>query len=184
MEKVMRDLEDRMAKAVSALNEDFNMIRTGRASTALFEKIRIEYYGQQVPLNQVATISVPEARLVVIQPWDRSILGTIEKAIQMSELSVNPNNDGKVIRISIPPLTEERRKELAKLAKNKAEQSRIAVRNIRRDGNEELKKMQKDSEISEDDSKRGMDDIQRATDRYIEKINKLLEEKEEEILEI
>ena len=184
MEKVMRDLEDRMAKAVSALNEDFNMIRTGRASTALFEKIRIEYYGQQVPLNQVATISVPEARLVVIQPWDRSILGTIEKAIQMSELSVNPNNDGKVIRISIPPLTEERRKELAKLAKNKAEQSRVAVRNIRRDGNEELKKMQKDSEISEDDSKRGMDDIQRATDRYIEKINKLLEEKEEEILEI
>jgi ribosome recycling factor len=184
MDKVMRDLEERMGKAVSSLKEDFNMIRTGRASTALFEKIRIEYYGQQVPLNQVATISVPEARLVVIQPWDRSILGTIEKAIQTSELSVNPNNDGKVIRISIPPLTEERRKELAKLAKNKAEQSRIAVRNVRRDGNEELKKMQKDSEISEDDTKRGMDDIQKATDRYIEKINKLLEEKEEEILEI
>lgn len=184
MDKVMRDLEDRMAKAVSALKEDFNMIRTGRASTALFEKIRIEYYGQQVPLNQVATISVPEARLVVIQPWDRSILGTIEKAIQTSELSVNPNNDGKVIRISIPPLTEERRKELAKLAKNKAEQSRIAVRNIRRDGNEELKRMQKDSEISEDDTKRGMDDIQKATDRFIEKVNKLLEDKEEEILEI
>ena len=184
MEKVKRDLEERMAKAVTALKEDLDMIRNGRDSTALVEKIRIEYYGQQSPLNQVATISVPEGRLVVIQPWDRSILSTIEKAIQMSELSVNPNNDGKVIRISIPPLTEERRKELAKLAKNKAEQSRVSVRNIRRDGNEELKKMQKESVISEDDSKRGMDEIQKTTDRYIEKVNKLLEDKEEEILEI
>ena len=184
MDKVNRNLEERMQKATEALKEEFNMIRTGRASTALFEKIRIEYYGQQTPLNQVATISVPEARLVVIQPWDRSILATIEKAIQKSELSVNPNNDGKVIRISIPPLTEERRRELAKLAKNKTEQARVTVRNIRRDGNEELKRMQKSSEISEDDAKRGMDEIQKITDRFIEDVNKLLAEKEEEILEI
>lgn len=184
MEKIKRGIEDRMTKAVNALKDEFNSIRTGRASTALFEKIRIEYYGQQAPLNQVATISIPEARLVVIQPWDRSVLGVIEKAIQTSELSVNPNNDGKVIRINIPPLTEERRKDLAKVAKNKTEQYRITIRNIRRDGNEELKKKQKNSEISEDDARRGMDDIQKTTDRYIEEVNKLLEEKEKEILEI
>ena len=184
MDRVNRELEEKMKRATQALKEEFNMIRTGRASGALFEKIRVEYYGQQVPLNQVATISIPEARLVVIQPWDRSILSTIEKAIQKSELSVNPNNDGKVIRISIPPLTEERRQELAKVAKAKAEQARVSVRNIRRDGNEELKRMQKDSEISEDEAKRGLDEIQKITDRYIEEVNELLAEKEEEILEI
>jgi ribosome recycling factor len=183
MEKVNRESETRMKKSIGALQDDFNTIRTGRASSALFEKIKVEYYGEQVTLNQVATISIPEARLVVIQPWDRSVLPEVEKAIQKSELSVNPNNDGKLIRISIPPLTEERRKEFVKLAKNKAEQSRVSIRNIRRDANEQLKELQKSSAIGEDDSKRGMEDIQKLTDKYIEEVNKVLAAKEKEILE-
>ena len=184
MERVHKETEEKMKKAVKALEDEFKTIRTGRASTVLFENIRVEYYDQKVPLNQVATISVPEARLVVIQPWDRSVLSGIEKAIQKSELSVNPNNDGKVIRINIPPLTEERRKELAKVARNIAEKSRIAVRNIRRDGNDELKNLQKASEISEDQSKRGQEDVQKLTDKYIEEVNAIVEAKEEEIMEI
>jgi len=184
MQKVKAESEKRMKKSIGALEDDFSTIRTGRASSALFEKIKVEYYGQQVPLNQLATISVPEARLVVIQPWDRSVLSEVEKAIQKSELSVNPNNDGKIIRISIPPLTEERRKEFVKLAKGKAEQARVSIRNIRRDANEELKTLQKNSDISEDEAKRGMDEIQNLTDKYIAQVNDLLEEKEKEILEI
>ena len=176
--------DEKMGKSVAALQEEFNTIRTGRASASLFDKIRVEYYGQRTSLNQVATISIPEARLVVIQPWDKSLLGEIEKSIQTSELSVNPNNDGKVIRINIPPLTEERRKEYVKVAKNMAEQSRVAIRNIRREANEELKKQQKSGEISEDDEKRMTDEIQKLTDTYIEKINDLLEAKEKEILEV
>ena len=184
MEQQKKTAEEKMKKAVKALEDEFKTIRTGRASAALFDNIRVDYYDQKVPLNQVATISVPEARLVIIQPWDRSVLSEIEKAIQKSELSVNPNNDGKVIRISIPPLTEERRKELVKVAKNIAEKSRITVRNIRREVNDELKKMQKDSEISEDASKRGMDEIQKLTDTYIDQVNTILEHKEKEIMEI
>ncbi len=184
MEAIKKSAEDRMKKAVKALEDEFKTIRTGRASAALFDNIRVEYYEQKVPLNQVATISVPEARLVIIQPWDRSVLPEIEKAIQKSELSVNPANDGKVIRISIPPLTEERRKELAKVAKGIAEKSRVTIRNIRRDTNEELKKMEKDSKLSEDQAKRGIDDIQKLTDKYIEEINSVLGKKEKEIMEI
>jgi ribosome recycling factor len=184
MDRVNKETEEKMKKAVKALEDEFKTIRTGRASAALFESIRVDYYDQKVPLNQVATISVPEARLVVIQPWDRSVLSEIEKAIQKSELSMNPNNDGKVIRINIPPLTEERRKELAKLARNIAEKSRIAIRNIRRDGNDELKNLQKSSDISEDESKRGHDEIQKLTDKYIEEVNNLVEAKEKEIMEI
>jgi ribosome recycling factor len=184
MEQVRKVTEGKMKKTVQALVEEFTTIRTGRASAALFEKIQVEYYGQKVPINQVATISVPEARLVVIQPWDRSVLAEVEKAIQKSELSVNPNNDGKVIRINIPPLTEERRKELVKVTKNIAEQSRIAIRNVRREANEEFKKMQKSSDLSEDAAKRGMDEIQKLTDKYISEVNELLEKKEKEILEV
>jgi ribosome recycling factor len=184
MEQQKKNAEDKMKKAVRALEDEFKTIRTGRASAALFDNIRVDYYEQKVPLNQVATISVPEARLVIIQPWDRSVLAEIEKAIQKSELSLNPNNDGKVIRIAIPPLTEERRKDLVKVARNIAEKSRITVRNIRRDVNDELKKMQKDSQISEDESKRGMDDIQKLTDTYVEQVNSILESKEKEIMEI
>jgi ribosome recycling factor len=184
MDKVSRDAEEKMKKAVKALEDEFKTIRTGRASAALFENIRVDYYDQKVPLNQVATISVPEARLVVIQPWDRSVLSEIEKAVQKSELSVNPNNDGKVIRINIPPLTEERRKELVKVVRNIAEKNRVSVRNIRRDANDELKNMQKSSEIGEDQSKRGQDEIQKLTDRYISEINSIVESKEKEIMEI
>ncbi len=184
MDAIIRQTEDRMKKSLSALEEEFNTLRTGRASPALFDKIRVEYYGNPTPLNQVATISVPEARLVVIQPWDKAIIGDIEKAIQKSELSVNPSNDGKVIRINIPPLTEERRKEYVKVAKNMAEQSRVSIRNVRRDANDELKKAQKDGELSEDELKRAEDDVQKLTDRYVDDVNTLLEAKEKEILEI
>jgi len=184
MEAIKKSAEEKMKKAVKALEDEFKTIRTGRASAALFENIRVDYYEQKVPLNQVATISIPEARLVIIQPWDRSVLPEIEKAIQKSELSVNPNNDGKVIRIAIPPLTEERRKELAKVAKNIAEKSRVSIRNVRRDTNEEIKKKEKDSSLSEDQAKRGMDDIQKLTDKYIEEINSVLARKDKEIMEI
>jgi len=184
MEKTKKTTEEKMKKTVKALQDEFKSVRTGRASSVLFDNIRVDYYDQKVPLSQVATISVPEARLVVIQPWDRSVLAEIEKSIQKSELSLNPNNDGKVIRINIPPLTEERRREMVKLAKNMGENSRVSIRNIRRDANEEFKKLQKDSEISEDEAKRAIDDTQKLTDSYIEQINKLLEAKEKEILEI
>jgi ribosome recycling factor len=184
MDSVIKQTEDKMKKSLSALEEEFNTLRTGRASPALFDRIRVEYYGNPTPLNQVATISVPEARLVVIQPWDKSVIGEIEKAIQKSELSVNPSNDGKVIRINIPPLTEERRKEYVKVAKNMAEQSRVSIRNVRRDANDELKKSQKDGDISEDDLKRAEDEVQKLTDKYVEEVNTMLEAKESEILEI
>lgn len=184
MSGVIKQTEEKMKRSLAALEDEFNTLRTGRASPALFDKIRIEYYGNPTPLNQVATISVPEARLVVIQPWDKSVIGDIEKAIQKSELSVNPSNDGKVIRISIPPLTEERRKEYVKLAKNMAEQSRVSIRNVRRDANDELKKAEKDGELSEDELKRAEDKVQKLTDRYVEDVNAMLEAKETEILEI
>jgi ribosome recycling factor len=184
----MRDLidstEEKMKKTLASLKDGFASLRTGRASAALFDKIRVDYYGEKSPLNQIANISVPEARLIVIQPWDKNLIGEIEKAIRSSELSLNPSNDGKVIRIAIPPLTEERRKDLVKLAKNQAEQSRVAIRNIRRDGNDELKKMLKDSSITEDDEGKGSADLQKLTDSYVEKVNQILEEKEKEIMEV
>ena len=184
MQEVITDAEDRMKKSVEAVTEDLGSIRTGRASTALFDKIKVDYYGAPTPLNQLATISVPEARLVVIQPWDKSSMGEIEKAIQKSELSLNPNNDGKVIRINIPPLTEERRKDYVKLAKDKAEQGRVSVRNVRRDSLDTLKSLEKDGDISEDELKRYEDEIQKLADKYVGKITALLESKEQEILEI
>ncbi|NCN05925.1 MAG: ribosome recycling factor [Spirochaetales bacterium] len=184
MKEVMSSAEQRMKKSIQSLEDEFNGLRTGRASASLFDKIKVDYYGTPTPLNQVANISVPESRLIVIQPWDKGTIGEIEKAIQKSELSLNPSNDGKVIRINIPPLTEERRKDLVKMAKNVAEQSRVAIRNIRRDGNEELKKQNKEGELSEDEEKRGTDNIQKLTDRYIETINSILDKKEKEILEV
>ena len=174
---------ERMKKSIAALRDEFNTIRTGRASAALFDKVRVDYYGDKSPLSQVATISIPEARLVVIQPWDKALIGEIEKAILKSELSLNPSNDGKVIRIAIPPLTEERRKELVKQAKAHAEQSRVAVRNIRRDGNDDFKKQQKDGLITEDGLKTAEDELQKSTDKFILEINKILDEKEKEIME-
>lgn len=173
----------RMEKSIVALKDEFNAIRTGRASAALFDKVRVDYYGQPTPLNQVATISVPEARSVVIQPFDKTLIGEIEKAIQKSELGLHPSNDGKIIRIAIPPLTAERRKELVKQAKAAAETSRVAIRNIRRDGNEDLKKQQKDSKLTEDELKTAEDALQKSTDKFIADINKILETKEKEIME-
>ncbi|MDR0457015.1 MAG: ribosome recycling factor [Treponema sp.] len=184
MQTVIGSTEEKMKKTLANLKEGFASLRTGRASAALFDKIKVDYYGEKSPLNQVANISVPEARLIVIQPWDKNLMGEIEKAIRSSELSLNPSNDGKVIRIAIPPLTEERRKELVKLAKNQAEQSRVAIRNIRRDGNDELKKMLKDASITEDDESKSSADLQKLTDNYIDKVNQILEEKEKEIMEV
>jgi len=184
MQTVIDSTEEKMKKTVASLKDGFATLRTGRASAALFDKIRVDYYGEKSPLNQVANISIPEARLIVIQPWDKNLIGEIEKAIRSSELSLNPSNDGKVIRIAIPPLTEERRKELVKLAKNQAEQSRVSIRNTRREGNEELKKMLNKSLITEDDEGKGSADLQKLTDSYINKINQVLEEKEKEIMEV
>jgi ribosome recycling factor len=184
MNQTIAASEERMKKTVASLKDDFAAVRTGRASAALFDKIRVDYYGEKSPLSQVANISVPEARLIVIQPWDRGMIAEIEKSIRTSELSLNPSNDGKVIRIAVPPLTEERRKDLAKHAKAMAEQSRVAVRNIRRDGNDELKKALKDGDLTEDEEARAVEELQKQTDAYIKEINKLLEDKEKEIMEV
>jgi ribosome recycling factor len=184
MHSVIASAEERMKKTVASLKDGFGSLRTGRASAALFDKIRVDYYGEKSPLNQVANISIPEARLIVIQPWDKNLIGEIEKSIRSSELSLNPSNDGKVIRIAIPSLTEERRRELVKQAKNQAEQSRVAVRNIRRDGNDELKKLLKDGELTEDDESKASEDLQKLTDTYIGRVNQVLEEKEKEIMEV
>jgi len=184
MNESQTSAEERMKKSLSSLKESFSALRTGRASAALFDKIRVDAYGDKLPLNQTANISVPEARLIVISPWDKGLIGEIEKAIRSSELSLNPSNDGKVIRISIPPLTEERRKELAKQARNQAEQSRVAIRNIRRDGNDELKKLLKDTKITEDEESKSVEELQKLTDSYIGKVNQVLEEKEKEIMEV
>ena len=183
MAELAGEAKQRMQKTLDALTSEFKTIRTGRASAAMFDKIRVEAYGQQMPINQTATISIPEARLVIIQPWDRSTLGNIERAIQKSDLSLNPSNDGKVIRINIPALTEERRKEIVKQARNAAEQARVAERNIRRDLNEGIRQQKKEG-LSEDDAKRESDQVQTATDQRIAEINALLAAKEKEIMEI
>jgi ribosome recycling factor len=184
MKTVIQDHEQQMKKAIAALEHEFAALRTGRATAAMFDKVKVDYYSNATPLSQVANISIPEARLVVIQPWDKAIIGDIEKAIQKSELSLNPSNDGKVIRINIPPLTEDRRKDIVKVAKASAEHARVSIRNIRRDGNEALKKALKNSELSEDDEKKAVDEVQKLTDRYVADINKLYEAKEKEILEV
>jgi ribosome recycling factor len=184
MQAVIDATEDKMKKITANLKDGFATLRTGRASAALFDKIRVDYYGEKSPLNQVANISIPEARLIVIQPWDKKLIGEIEKAIRTSELSLNPSNDGKVIRVAVPPLTEDRRKELVKQAKNHAEQSRVSIRNTRRDGIDDLKKLLKDSSITEDDESKGSATLQKLTDSYIEKVNQILAEKEKEIMEV
>ena len=175
--------EVRMEKTIAALKDSYNAIRTGRASAAIFDKVRVDYYGTKTPLNQVATIAIPEARTVVIQPFDKSLITEIEKSILTADLGLNPSNDGKVIRISIPPLTADRRKELVKQAKAIAETSRTAIRNIRRDGNDELKKQQKAGELTEDGLKQEEDKLQKLTDSFIAEIGKVYDSKEKEILE-
>ena len=175
--------EVRMEKTIASLKDSFNTIRRGRANAANFDKVRVDYYGSKSPLNQVATIAIPEARSVIITPFDKTLIGEIEKAIQVADLGLNPSNDGKVIRISIPALTAERRKELVKQAKTMAENSRTAIRNIRRDGNDDLKKQQKNGELTEDGLKTETDNLQKLTDKFIDEINKIYDSKEKEILQ-
>ncbi len=182
-EKVLREMESRMKKAIEIIKKDMASVRTGRAHPAILEDIKVDYYGTPVPINQIATISAPEARLLVIQPWDKSALKEIEKAILRSPLGLTPQNDGNVIRVSIPPLTEERRKELIRLVRKKAEEGRITIRNIRRDVMEELKEKKENGEIPEDDYFRLSKEVQEITDKYIEKVEEILKLKEEEIME-
>ena len=179
----MADMEERMEKTISALKDSFNTIRTGRANASMFDKVFVDYYGTKSPLNQVSTIAIPEARSVIITPFDKTLIGEIEKAIQAANLGLNPSNDGKVIRIQVPALTADRRKELVKQAKTIAENSRTSIRNIRRDGNDELKKQQKDGTLTEDGLKTETDKLQKLTDKYIEEINKIYDAKEKDILQ-
>lgn len=182
--EVIKDVDRRMHGAIDALHNEFKQLRTGRASLSMLDGVKVPYYGTDSPINAVASLSVPEPSLIVAQPWDRSLIPAIEKAIRSSDLGLNPASDGKVIRIPIPPLTEERRKELTKKAHQMAEESRTAIRQVRRDGNEKLKKMQKEHHISEDEEKRSHDEIQKMTDRYIEQVNDILKHKEKEIMEV
>jgi ribosome recycling factor len=179
-----KDFKVRMQKSIESLKGELNRVRTGRASIVLLDGIKVGYYGTPTPLNQVATLAVPESRLITIQPWDASIIGDIEKAILKSELGLVPTSDGKIIRISIPQLTEERRKELVKLVKRLGENAKIAIRNIRRDANEFVKKKEKEKEISQDEMKKNQEDIQKLTDDFIAEIDNLIEQKEKEIMEI
>ncbi|NIQ38559.1 MAG: ribosome recycling factor [Proteobacteria bacterium] len=180
----LKEFREKMTKTLTAAQHDLNKIRTGRASLALFDGIRVEYYGTPTPLNQVATMAIPESRLVTIKPWDPSIIGEIEKAILKSELGVTPVNDGKIIRITIPRLTEERRKELVKVVRKKGEEGKIAIRNIRREANDWYKSLEKEKAISEDELHKSLEGIQELTSEFIEKIDEVLEQKEKEILEI
>ncbi|MFA4916382.1 MAG: ribosome recycling factor [Syntrophales bacterium] len=181
---VFEELKENMVKTIHLLEKSFNRVRTGRASLALLDGVKVEYYGVPTPLNQLATLSVPEARLIVISPWDSSAIGNIEKAIQKSDLGLMPTSDGKLIRINIPPLTEVRRKELVKLVKKMAEECKINLRNNRRDANDQLKSLKKDNEISEDELYGDQDKVQKITDNYIEKTDSILADKEKEIMEI
>ena len=184
VDEIFEDLKDRMGKSIESLKREYSRLRTGRASVSLLDGIRVSYYDTPTPLNQMASLAVPEPRLIVIQPWDKTAIEDIEKAILKSELGLTPMNDGKVIRISIPPLTEERRKELVKVARKMSEENKVAIRNIRRDANEMLKDLKKEKEITEDDLFRSQEEVQKATDQFISQVDELCAAKEKEILEI
>ncbi len=183
VKNIVDDAAKTMAKAVEHVQQQLAKVRTGRASAALLDPIKVEYYGEATPLAQVGSVSVPDARSIVIQPWDRTVLNAIEKAILAANLGITPQSDGQVIRISVPPLTEERRKDIVKQCKKMAEDGKLAVRNVRRDANEELKKAEKTEHFSEDDRKRGEEEIQKHTDRYIKDIDTVLAAKEKEVME-
>ncbi|OEU64850.1 MAG: ribosome recycling factor [Desulfobacterales bacterium S5133MH16] len=183
IESIYQETTESMEKSIDSLKNEFKKVRTGRASLSILDGIRVEYYGTMTPLNQMASLSIPESRLIIIQPWDISVIKDIEKAILKSDLGLTPSNDGKLIRISIPPLTEERRKEIVKVIYKKSEEHRVAVRNIRRDSNELLKGLKKDGDISEDDAFRSQDQVQKITDKHINLIDDVCKEKEKEILE-
>lgn len=179
-----KDMKNRMEKTVESFNRDLATLRTGRANPAILDKVAVNYYGMETPLNQLAGISVPEGRLLVVSPFDKSSIGDIEKAIQKADLGLTPNNDGQVIRITIPALTEERRKELGKIVRKYAEDARVSVRNIRRDINDQVKKQEKSGDIAEDESRRSQDEIQKITDEHIKAIDQAAEEKEKDIMEV
>ena len=181
---VLKELEDKMKKSVQSLQKELGGLRAGRATPALLEKLVVEYYGVPSPIHQVASVNVPDARTLVIQPWDKAMLKAIEKAIQKSDLGLTPNSDGTLIRLLIPSLTTQRRNELVKVARKKAEETKVAVRNLRRDANELVKKLEKDGDVSEDQAKKGQDEIQKLTDRYVKEIDEVLLAKETEITEV
>ncbi len=183
IEKVYQETRDKMEKALEALKKELNRVRTGRATPAILDGIRVVYYGSPVPLNQVASVAVPDSRQITIQPWDLKAIGDIEKAILKSELGLNPINDGKIIRINIPSLTEERRRDLVKVTKKMTEEARVVSRNIRREANEALKSLKKDKAISEDDLFKAQDEVQKITKETIERVDKIGEEKEKEIMQ-
>ena len=184
MEQHTQDCTNRMQKSIDSLEKDFSKLRTGRASTALVDSIRVDYYGTPTPLNQVASVSIPDSRTISISPWDRNAFNCIEKAIMKSDLGLTPINDGRAIRINIPVLTEERRKDLVKMAKKYTEEAKVAIRNVRRDVNDALKKMHTAKEISEDDLHKAQDEVQKTTDNFVKKADAVLAEKEKEIMEI
>ncbi len=183
-DKIFNELKDDMEKTIQTLEKSFSKVRTGRASLSLLDGIKVEYYGTPTPLNQVANLSVPESRLITISPWDSTIIGAIEKAIQKSDLGLMPSNDGKIIRISIPVLTEERRRDLVKVVKKMTEEAKVKLRNARRDANEKFKVLKKDNKISEDEMFTFQDEVQKKTDKSIEKTDTILASKEKEIMEI
>lgn len=184
MDMVLLEAEQKMQKAVEALEHDLTTIRTGRASTALVDRLPVEYYGSEMPLNQIAGINAPEARLIVIQPWDKSAIPAIEKAIQKSELGLTPSNDGTVIRIAVPQLTEERRRDLVKLVHRRVEEGRVAIRNVRRDAHDHLRKLRKENQATEDDLKQGEVELQKITDRSIAEADRVGKDKEEEVMAV
>lgn len=180
----LQKARQRMDGAIEALRREFAGVRTGKASPALLDTVKVEAYGSVVPINQVGTVSAPEARMLIVQPWDKGLLKAIEKGLRESDLGLNPSNDGSIIRIPIPPLTEERRKEYVRLLHKQAEEGRVAVRNVRRDANDEVKHRQKDEGLSEDDIRREQSEVQKLTDQYIAKIEELLKHKEAEVMEV
>lgn len=184
MQEFKKKANERMSQAVEIFKKDLATFRTGRASLGILDNIKVEYYGSMVPLNQVATLGIPEPRTITIQPWEQRMLSEIERVILKSDLGLNPINDGKIIKIVIPPLTEERRKQLVKVVRKRAEEARVAIRNIRRDIIEEIKKAEKEKKFSEDDSRRLQEEIQKITNSFIEKVDQALEQKEKEIMEV
>lgn len=183
-QSVIKDMEDRMNKAIATLKKDLASLRAGRATPAMLDRVMVDYYGTPTPISQLANISVPEPRMLTIQPWDKSALKEIDRAIQQSDLGISPSNDGVIIRLVIPPLTEERRKELVKLAAKSGEETKVAIRNIRRDANDEIKKLEKAAAISEDESRRYQETVQKSTDKFIAEVDKIVKDKEKDIMEV
>lgn len=182
--QILKDAEDRMRKSIENFRHELASMKAGRATPAMLDKLRVDYYGTPTPVNQVANIEVPDTRTLVIKPWDRTMIKAVEKAIQTSDLGLNPNNDGIVIRLSIPAMTQDRRKELVKVVHKRAEEERVVIRNIRRDANDQIKKSEKEKTVSEDESKRGQDEVQKLTDKMIKEVDGIMDHKEKEIMEV